>query len=98
MLYTPQCHHSDNRSNEFVAPTLGEREGGEQHALKMHDRAVEAVALVWMLEDLQLLAWFGFGFGFGLGLGLGLATNTTPDPNPNQLLAFRGQDEDAPAA
>ena len=96
MLYTPQCHHSDNRSNEFVAPTLGESEGGEKHALKMHDRAVEAVALVWMLEDLQLLAWLGLGLE--LGLGLGLATNTNPDPNPNQLLAFRGQDEDAPAA
>ena len=98
MLYTPQCHHSDNRSNEFVAPTLGESEGGEQHALKMHDRAVEAVALVWMLEDLQLLAWLGLGLELGLGLGLGLATSPNPGPNPNQLLAFRGQDEDAPAA
>ena len=62
----------------------------------MHDRAVEAVALVWMLEDLQLLAWLGLGLE--LGLGLGVATSPNPDPNPNQLLAFRGQDEDAPTA
>ena len=62
----------------------------------MHDRAVEAVALVWMLEDLQLLAWLGLGLE--LGLGLGLVTSPNPDPNPNQLLAFRGQDEDAPTA
>ena len=55
--------HPDNPTaagrNEFFAPTLGECVGGQQHAVKMYDGAVEKLCPStgsWMLEDLASLS------------------------------------------
>ena len=58
-LQTTQCHHPNNRSNEFIPSAFGESEGSQQHAVKMDNRAIEAVPIDWILEDFQRVALHG---------------------------------------